>query len=154
MVNGEVKHDMFPDWSDKMSGYRVDSRQLYIKNDLRQPREATIHSQNRSSEGCITAQSVPRDSQIFMPQVQDNPPNRQQSREETCEKYAVTPRNVPVVNEPSSRSTTSCTTSSNSSTITSGANSESVATVENEHIMDISNDPGGDPGGVSEQSAG
>ena len=34
IVNGQIKHDMFPDWSEVMAGYRVDSRQLYINNDV------------------------------------------------------------------------------------------------------------------------
>ena len=34
IVNGQVKHDMFPDWSEVMAGYRVDSRQLYVNNDV------------------------------------------------------------------------------------------------------------------------
>ena len=30
IVNGEIKHDIFPDLSEVMAGYRVDSRQLRI----------------------------------------------------------------------------------------------------------------------------
>ena len=34
IVNGEIKHDMFPDWSEVIAGYHVDSRQLHINNSV------------------------------------------------------------------------------------------------------------------------
>ena len=42
VVNGEVKHDMFPDWSTIMSGYRVDSRQLYVNNSVTRPQPIAV----------------------------------------------------------------------------------------------------------------
>ena len=44
VVNGEVKHDMFPDWSTIMSGYRVDSRQLYVNNSVTRPQPIAVDS--------------------------------------------------------------------------------------------------------------
>ena len=41
LVNGVIKHDMVPDWSETMSGLRVDSRQLYVNSELRQ-RDSSI----------------------------------------------------------------------------------------------------------------
>ena len=54
-MNGVVKHDMFPDWSEIMLGYRVDTRQLFINNELREQRAIGDN---------ITTPVVSRDSQV------------------------------------------------------------------------------------------
>ena len=52
LVNGVIKHDMFPDSSETMSGLRVDSRQLYVNSELRQRdsvNTGTTHTNTQSS---------------------------------------------------------------------------------------------------------
>ena len=54
-MNGEIKHDMFPDWSEVMAGYRVDSRQLHINNSV-------TRNQPMRSEGMV--RGVQRDNLV------------------------------------------------------------------------------------------
>lgn len=163
VVNGEIKYDMFPDWAEIMYGYRVDSRQLFVNNNVNsnvdQPRVTSTQPQYQPMESHSAPKDVPRDSQLSA-QVLDNSTSSQQSSGEARAKCVSKPRNVTAVNEMGLRSNTNTTTSSSTSNNMSGSgaseNSQDAHTAGvNDHIMtdDADRDPSGDPGGSQQQPA-
>ena len=58
-MNGAVKHDMFPNWSEIMSGYRDDSRQLFVNTEVCQPRLS-----HQSNDGQLKARPIKTDQPV------------------------------------------------------------------------------------------
>ena len=122
LVNGVIKHDLFPDWSETMSGLRVDSRQLYVNSELRQRDSVntgtTSHTSTQSSGAQIPTQVVAVDQShgLAGKSPLENRSTAERSHEED---QAVTYR--PWSNRPVNESDTRSTTTHNSRTNTTNA---------------------------------
>ena len=96
IVNGVVKHDMFPNWSEIMSGYRVDSRQLFVNTEVCQQRLS-----QKSSDGQIKSQPI-KSHQPVPNAARDSPPLRgnhsckERSNDETFGAEKTTPSKLTV----------------------------------------------------------